>query len=73
MRFLLEPTALGVEVEDNARPFNPIQAPEPDTSLPLDAKPLGGLGLLIIRRSVDELGYHRANDRNVLTLKKRMR
>lgn len=72
VRLRLEPNILAVEVEDDARPFDPLAAAEPDTSLPLDSKPLGGLGLLMIRRSVDEAAYRRTNDRNVLTLKKRL-
>ncbi len=72
VRFKLEPPVVRVEIEDNAVPFNPLTAPEVDTSLPLDEKPLGGLGLLLIRRSVDQAEYHRANEHNVLILKKRI-
>jgi anti-sigma regulatory factor (Ser/Thr protein kinase) len=72
VRLRLEPTTLAIEVEDDARPFDPLTAAEPDTALPLDSKPLGGLGLLMIRRSVDEAAYRRANNRNLLTLRKRL-
>jgi anti-sigma regulatory factor (Ser/Thr protein kinase) len=72
VRFTLEPSALRIEVEDNARPFDPTAAPEVNTSLPLEDKPLGGLGLHMIRKSVDQLEYSRAADRNVLTMKKRL-
>jgi serine/threonine-protein kinase RsbW len=72
VRFTLETFTLRIEIEDDARPFNPVEAPGVDTSLPLDAKPLGGLGLLMIRKSVDELEYRRVADRNVLTMKKRI-
>jgi anti-sigma regulatory factor (Ser/Thr protein kinase) len=72
VRFTLEPAALRVEIEDDAGPFNPLDAPAVNTSLPLDQKPLGGLGILLIRKSVDELEYRRAGNRNVLVMKNRL-
>ena len=72
VRFTLEPAALRVEIEDDAGPFNPLDAPPVDTSLPLEQKPLGGLGILLIRKSVDELDYRRAGNRNVLLMKNRL-
>jgi len=72
VRFELEPDALRVEIEDDAGPFNPLDAPAVDTSLPLEQKPLGGLGILLIRKSVDELEYRRSGNRNVLVMKNRL-
>ena len=71
VRFAFEAATLTIEIEDDARPFNPLQAPEVDTSLPLDAKPIGGLGVHIMRKSMDALDYRRVAGRNVLILKKR--
>jgi len=72
VRFELEASVLRIDVADDARPFNPLEKPEADTTLPLDAKPVGGLGLFMIRKSVDELSYRRVDDRNLLTMKKRV-
>ena len=72
VRFALELAALRVEIEDDAGPFNPLAAPSVDTSLPLEQKPLGGLGILLIQKSVDELEYWRAGNRNVLVMKNRL-
>jgi len=72
VRFALEPAALRVEIEDSDCPFNPLDAPAVDTSVPLDEKPLGGLGILLIRKSVDELEYRRAGNRNVLVMRNRL-
>jgi len=69
VRITLGPQAIRTEVEDDAAPFNPLDAPDVDTSLPLDQRPIGGLGVLMIRKSVDELDYRRAGGRNVLVLK----
>lgn len=72
VRFALQPAALRVEIEDDARPFNPLDAPAVDTDLPLEEKPLGGLGIFLIRKNVDELEYRRTGDRNVLVMKNRL-
>ena len=72
VRFALESAALRVEIEDNADPFNPLDVPLVDTTLPLEQKPLGGLGILLIRKSVDELEYRRSGNRNVLVMKNRL-
>jgi anti-sigma regulatory factor (Ser/Thr protein kinase) len=72
VRLSLERPILRIEIEDDGKPFNPVEAPVVDTTLPLDTKPLGGLGLLMIRKSVDELEYRRVANRNVLTIKKRV-
>ena len=68
VRFAIASSVLRVEIEDSGRPFNPLEVPEVDTSMPLDQKPVGGLGVHLIRKSVDELNYERVGDRNVLTL-----
>jgi anti-sigma regulatory factor (Ser/Thr protein kinase) len=65
-------TQLVVEVEDDGRAFDPTQAPEMDTSLPLDQRPIGGLGIHFIRRCMDEVRYQRRGNRNVLRMVKRL-
>ena len=63
---------LVIEVEDDGKPFDPTQAPHVDTSLPLNQKPIGGLGIHLIRRSMDEMGYERRDDRNIVRMVKRL-
>lgn len=72
VRFAFEPGVFRILIEDDAAPFNPLEAPGVDTSLPVEDKPLGGLGIHMIRRSVDELEYRRANGRNILVMKSRI-
>ena len=63
---------VAVEVEDDGRPFDPLQAPPPDLSLPLDRRPVGGLGIHLIRNLMDEVSYARVGGRNVLKMVKRL-
>jgi len=72
IRLRLGDRLLHLEVEDDARPFNPLERPPIDTTVPLDQKPLGGLGIHIIRRSMDQLEYRRDGGRNILTMRKRI-
>jgi sigma-B regulation protein RsbU (phosphoserine phosphatase) len=62
-----------VEVEDDGRPFNPLEAPPPDTGKPLTEMQVGGLGIHLVRAKMDELEYRRENDRNLLILKTKIR
>lgn len=73
IRFERVDSEVRIEIEDDARPFNPNEAGEVDTSVPLDKKPIGGLGVHLIRKSADELNYQRTNGRNRLTFVKRVR
>jgi serine/threonine-protein kinase RsbW len=59
---------LVVELSDEGNPFDPTTAAEPDVSLALRERSPGGLGLLLMRRMVDELSYRREGHCNIVTL-----
>jgi anti-sigma regulatory factor (Ser/Thr protein kinase) len=61
---------LAIRVEDDGRPFDPLAAPPPDLDLPLEERPVGGLGIHIVRSVMDDVEYHRDGGRNVLIMKK---
>ncbi len=68
------PESLTIEIIDDGRPFDPLtEAPPPDTRSPLEDRPLGGLGIHLVRSMVDEISYRREGSRNRLTLVKRRR
>ena len=64
--------ALRIEVIDDGQPFNPLEAPEPDTSLAMADRPIGGLGIHLLRELADEATYERRDRTNRLVLLKRM-
>ena len=72
LRVRLNEAELELELEDDGRPFNPLEFPPPDVTLPLDQRPLGGLGVHLVRRMMDGMEYRRIGDRNVLRLRKRL-
>ena len=53
---------------DSGKAFNPLVNPEPDVSLALDARPIGGLGIFLTKTFCDELSYDRVDDLNVLSV-----
>ncbi len=59
-----------LEIEDDANVFNPLEAATPDISLPLEKKPIGRLGIYLMRTVMDEIDYKRAGMRNILRMTK---
>jgi serine/threonine-protein kinase RsbW len=67
------PDSLVVRLRDQAPPFDPTRLPDPDTRLPLNQRPVGGMGVYLTRRSVDGLAYERLPEGgNQLTLTKKV-
>ena len=53
---------------DTGRPFDPTAAPEADISASLEDRPIGGLGIHLVRTIMDSVSYRRAEGKNVLTM-----
>jgi serine/threonine-protein kinase RsbW len=61
------PHKLHVEIVDFGRVFNPLEADPPDFSRGLADRPIGGLGVFLVKSMVDSIDYRREADRNVLS------
>jgi serine/threonine-protein kinase RsbW len=59
-----------LEIEDDANAFNPLEAATPDLSLPLEKRPMGRLGIYLMRTVMDEIDYKREGTRNILRMTK---
>ena len=57
---------------DNGRPFDPLSRPDPDVTLKARERKIGGLGIFMTKKTMDEVRYERLGDNNVLTLIKRV-
>ncbi len=56
-------------VVDDGAPFDPRDAPLPDLDAPLEQRQAGGLGMHLVRETMDEIEYRREDGRNVLTVR----
>ena len=72
VRLELHQNWLTIQVEDDGIPFDPLKRPLPDTSVPLEQKPVGGLGIYMIRKLMDEVAYARDKQKNILRLRKKV-
>ncbi len=60
-------------IEDDGVPFNPVDFETSDVACSVENCKIGGLGIHIIRKLMDEICYQRCDDRNMLTLKKKIK
>ncbi|MBQ9564367.1 MAG: SpoIIE family protein phosphatase [Synergistaceae bacterium] len=74
------PATIRLEIEDDTAiitfmdsgvPYDPLSAAEPDLSLPALERPIGGLGIHMVRNSMDSVEYEHRDGQNVLTMRKR--
>ena len=65
------PKKFEISIRDWGRPFNPLKTPPPDLDLDLEDRPIGGLGVFLMKKFSDRLEYRREEDSNLLTIIKR--
>jgi len=63
---------LVAELRDDARAFDPVAAPEPDLNLPMEERPIGGLGIHLVRKMFDTMTYTRDGKYNKLVINKNL-
>ncbi|PWE55643.1 hypothetical protein DEM27_13220 [Metarhizobium album] len=68
----VESGLLSIEVRDDGGPFDPLSVPEPDLSVEIDDRQIGGLGMHFVRTLLDRVEYKRSNGWNVLLLEKNL-
>ncbi|HEX3026476.1 MAG TPA: ATP-binding protein [Clostridia bacterium] len=70
VKFVLYNKTLTIEIRDDGIPFNPLKQPEPDLSQNIEERPIGGLGIHLVRKMMDAVDYRREEGCNILTIKK---
>ena len=68
IRISRETEVVRIELVDVGVPFDPLAADAPDIKSELENREVGGLGIFLIRRVLDEVHYSRSGDRNILSL-----
>ena len=68
--FAEDPNAVSLTFIDNGKPYNPLEKSDPDITLDADERDIGGLGIFLVKKNVDEIFYERTDDKNILRMKK---
>ena len=63
-------TAVRITFIDHGVPYDPLSKSDPDISLPADERDIGGLGIFITKKFMDDVNYEYKDGQNILTLKK---
>lgn len=64
----LDGSALSFVIDDHGIPFDPTQKEDPDVSMSAEDRPIGGLGILLVKQIMDSVSYERIDGHNLLTL-----
>ena len=70
MEFEENPSALVLTFIDQSPPFDPLDRTDPNTRLPAKMRKVGGLGIFMVKKSVDSLDHEYKDGKNILTIKK---
>jgi anti-sigma regulatory factor (Ser/Thr protein kinase) len=69
---LLADGGVTMTIEDNGPEFDPLTLPRPDVEANIGDRPIGGLGVFLVRQIMDAVSYHRIGSHNRLCMSKRV-
>lgn len=72
VRVLEAPLAIEIVFMDEGMPYNPLEREEPDPDQALEDRKIGGWGIFLVKKNVDEVNYNFAEGKNILTLRKKI-
>lgn len=67
-----EPLSVIITFIDGGRPFDPLSSEEPDITLSAEERSVGGLGIFMVKKTMDEVSYEYREGQNILTIKKQL-
>ena len=67
-----DPLAVTITFIDNGVPYNPLEKEDPDTSLSAEEREIGGLGIYMVKKSMDDITYEYKDGQNILAIKKNL-
>ncbi|MBQ3842031.1 MAG: ATP-binding protein [Ruminiclostridium sp.] len=65
-----EPPVMTMVFEDSGVPYDPLAKEDPDITLPAKERRVGGLGILLVKKNMDDVKYEYRDGKNILTLTK---
>lgn len=67
-----DPRAVILTFIDRGTPFDPLAAEDPDITAPAEERSIGGLGVFLVKKTMDDVRYERRDGQNILRITKRM-
>ena len=67
-----EPKTVVIEFIDSGMPFDPLAKDDPDVTLSAEERKIGGLGIFMVKKTMDDVQYKRENGQNILTIRKKL-
>lgn len=65
-----EPRSAVIRFIDRGKPYNPLSREDPDVTLDVEERQIGGLGIYMVKKSMDEVSYAYEDGQNILTIRK---
>ena len=72
IEILRDEKSITLRIHDAGTPFNPLEREMPDLTLPMEKRPIGGLGIFMVIKYMDSITYDYAGGENILTLVKNL-
>lgn len=70
LEFRENPVAVIITFTDQGVPYNPLEKADPDVTLSAEERQIGGLGIYMVKKSMDDISYEYRDNRNILRIKK---
>ena len=67
-----DPKAVSITFIDGGTPYDPLAKADPDITASVEERPIGGLGIYMVKQSMDSVDYRCQNGRNMLTIRKKL-
>ena len=65
-----EPLSVIISFIDNGKPYDPLAKPDPNVKIPLKERKKGGLGIFMVKKTMDDVSYEYKDGQNILTITK---
>jgi anti-sigma regulatory factor (Ser/Thr protein kinase) len=65
-----DPAVCDISFDDTGIPYDPLAKPDPDVTLPAELRKIGGLGIYMVKKSMDDMKYEYRDGHNILTISK---
>ena len=68
-----DPLSVVITFIDNGVPYDPLAKADPDTTLSAEEREIGGLGIFMVKKTMDDITYEYKDGQNILKIKKNLR